>query len=249
LFGYEKGAFTGAIQACPGKFEQAQGGTILLDEITEMDLGLQAKILRVLQEREVERLGGRKTIHLDVRVIATSNRNLKEAVSKGDFREDLYYRLNVFPLTWLPLADRVDDILPLAKHLVACYCQKSGEQTADFSPAARSKLNAYSWPGNVRELDNVIQRALILHNNQIIDASDLMIENFETASVNEVEQPVVTDDKLGSELKIQEHQIILDTLQACHGSRKDVAERLGISPRTLRYKIARMRDSGIQIPA
>lgn len=249
LFGYEKGAFTGAIQACPGKFEQAQGGTILLDEITEMDLGLQAKILRVLQEREVERLGGRKTINLNVRVIATSNRNLNEAVSKGDFREDLYYRLNVFPLTWLPLAERVDDILPLAKHLVACYCQKNGEQTAEFSPAARSKLNAYSWPGNVRELDNVIQRALILHSSNIIDASDLLIENFETANVNEVEAQVNTDDKLGSELKIQEHQIILDTLQACHGSRKDVAERLGISPRTLRYKIARMRDSGIQIPA
>ena len=249
LFGYEKGAFTGAIQACPGKFEQAQGGTILLDEITEMDLGLQAKILRVLQEREVERLGGRKTINLDVRVIATSNRNLKDAVSKGDFREDLYYRLNVFPLTWLPLAQRVDDILPLAKHLVNCYCQKNGEKLAEFSSAARSKLNAYSWPGNVRELDNVIQRALILHSNQIIDAGDLMIENFETANVNEAEKIAAPDDKLGSELKLQEHQIILDTLQACHGSRKAVAERLGISPRTLRYKIARMRDSGIQIPA
>lgn len=249
LFGYEKGAFTGAIQACPGKFEQAQGGTILLDEITEMDLGLQAKILRVLQEREVERLGGRKTINLDVRVIATSNRNLKEAVSKGDFREDLYYRLNVFPLTWLPLAERVDDILPLAQHMVERYCHKNGEKTAEFSPAARSKLNAYNWPGNVRELDNVVQRALILHSNQIIDANDLLIENFETANVSEAEPSKVTDDKLGSELKLQEHQIILDTLQACHGSRKDVAERLGISPRTLRYKIARMRDSGIQIPA
>jgi two-component system response regulator FlrC len=249
LFGYEKGAFTGAIQACPGKFEQAQGGTILLDEITEMDLGLQAKILRVLQEREVERLGGRKTINLDVRVIATSNRDLKEAVSKGDFREDLYYRLNVFPLTWLPLAERVDDILPLAQHLVESYCQKSGEQVAEFSPAARSKLNAYNWPGNVRELDNVIQRALILHSNQIIDAEDLLIENFETSNVSKVEPQSAPDDKLGSELKLQEHQIILDTLQACQGSRKEVAERLGISPRTLRYKIARMRDSGIQIPA
>mgnify|MGYP000113412643 FL=1 len=249
LFGYEKGAFTGAIQACPGKFEQAQKGTILLDEITEMDLGLQAKILRVLQEREVERLGGRKTIKLDVRVIATSNRNLKEAVSKGDFREDLYYRLNVFPLTWLPLAQRPEDILPLAQHLVACYCQKNGEKNAEFNPAARSKLNAYNWPGNVRELDNVIQRALILRTNQVIDASDLMIENFDTANVNEAEKIMAPDDKLGSELKLQEHQIILDTLQACHGSRKAVAERLGISPRTLRYKIARMRDSGIQIPA
>ncbi|MBU2869956.1 sigma-54 dependent transcriptional regulator [Colwellia sp. E2M01] len=249
LFGYEKGAFTGAIQACPGKFEQAQGGTILLDEITEMDLGLQAKILRVLQEREVERLGGRKTISLDVRVIATSNRDLKETVREGLFREDLYYRLNVFPLTWLPLAQRVDDIYVLAQHLVLRHCQKNGDAIPEFTGAARSKLNAYNWPGNVRELDNVIQRALILHTNQLIDASDLLIENFDTAAIVEPEKQVISDDKLGSELKLQEHQIILDTLQACHGSRKDVAERLGISPRTLRYKIAKMRDSGIEIPA
>ena len=250
LFGYEKGAFTGAIQACPGKFEQAQGGTILLDEITEMDLGLQAKILRVLQEREVERLGGRKTISLDVRVIATSNRDLKEAVSEGLFREDLYYRLNVFPLSWLPLAQRIDDIFILAQHLVSRHCQKNGESIPEFSAAARSKLNAYHWPGNVRELDNVIQRALILHTNKLIDAGDLLIENFDTAIMAvEPEKEIIKEDKLGSELKLQEHQIILDTLQACHGSRKAVAERLGISPRTLRYKIAKMRDSGIEIPA
>ncbi|MEW6994581.1 sigma-54-dependent transcriptional regulator [Colwelliaceae bacterium MEBiC 14330] len=251
LFGYEKGAFTGAIQACPGKFEQAQGGTILLDEITEMDLGLQAKILRVLQEREVERLGGRKTINLDVRVIATSNRDLKEAVNEGVFREDLYYRLNVFPLTWLPLAERVEDIFVLAQHLVSRHCQNNGATVPGFTGAARSKLNAYHWPGNVRELDNVIQRALILHSDHVIDATDLLIENFDTASVSTTEQkkPAVTEDKLGSELKLQEHQIILDTLHACQGSRKAVAERLGISPRTLRYKIAKMRDSGIEIPA
>jgi two-component system response regulator FlrC len=249
LFGYEKGAFTGAIQACPGKFEQAQGGTILLDEITEMDLGLQAKILRVLQEREVERLGGRKTISLDVRVIATSNRDLKGAVNDGLFREDLYYRLNVFPLTWLPLSQRVDDIFVLAQHLVTRHCQKSGESIPEFSSAARSKLNAYHWPGNVRELDNVIQRALILHSDNLIDAGDLLIEHFDTALVIEPDKAKDIEDKLGSELKLQEHQIILDTLQACHGSRKDVAERLGISPRTLRYKIAKMRDSGIEIPA
>lgn len=249
LFGYEKGAFTGAIQACPGKFEQAQRGTILLDEITEMDLNLQAKILRVLQEREVERLGGRKTISLDVRVIATSNRDLKGAVNDGVFREDLYYRLNVFPLSWLPLAQRVDDIFVLAQHLVSRHCQKNGECVPEFSGAARSKLNAYHWPGNVRELDNVIQRAMILHSDKIIDAGDLLIENFNTELVAEPEKVTSSDDKLGSELKLQEHQIILDTLQACHGSRKDVAERLGISPRTLRYKIAKMRDSGIEIPA
>ena len=255
LFGYEKGAFTGAIQACPGKFEQAQGGTILLDEITEMDLSLQAKILRVLQEREVERLGGRKTIQLDVRVIATSNRDLKEAVRSGVFREDLYYRLNVFPLTWLPLAGRRDDIMPLTQHLIERICQKNGEHIPEISGAARSKLAAYHWPGNVRELDNVVQRALILHSNNIIEATDLLIENFEPPSVDDCASDVecsaedANDDKLGNELKIQEHQIILDTLHACHGSRKAVAERLGISPRTLRYKIARMRDSGIQIPA
>jgi len=250
LFGYEKGAFTGAIQASPGKFEQAQGGTILLDEITEMDLGLQAKILRVLQEREVERLGGRKTIKLDVRVIATSNRDLKQAVGEGVFREDLYYRLNVFPLTWKALAERRDDILPLAKHLVERIAQKSSDAIPEFTAAARSKLIAYDWPGNVRELDNVLQRALILHSDNVIDASDLLIEQFETTTLPTAnETNVVSDDKLGSELKIQEHQIILDTLNACQGSRKNVAERLGISPRTLRYKIAKMRDSGIQIPA
>jgi two-component system response regulator FlrC len=249
LFGYDKGAFTGAIQACPGKFEQAQGGTILLDEITEMDLALQAKILRVLQEREVERLGGRKTISLDVRVIATSNRDLKEAVRDGVFREDLYYRLNVFPLTWLPLAQRVDDILVLAEHLVLRHCQNNGDSVPVFSAAARNKLNSYHWPGNVRELDNVIQRALILHSNNLIDATDILIEHFDTAILPVEPSTDMTEDKLGSELKLQEHQIILDTLQACHGSRKDVAERLGISPRTLRYKMAKMRDSGIQIPA
>lgn len=248
LFGYEKGAFTGAIQACPGKFEQAQGGTILLDEITEMDLGLQAKILRVLQEREVERLGGRKTINLDVRVIATSNRDLKEAVSEGIFREDLYYRLNVFPLTWLPLNQRRDDIVPLAQHLIARICQKDGNVIPELTSAARSKLFAYDWPGNVRELDNVVQRALILQSERCIDAGDLLIENFEPPKAQDTAMPAAKDDKLGSELKLQEHQIILDTLHACRGSRKDVAERLGISPRTLRYKIARMRDSGIQIP-
>lgn len=249
LFGYEKGAFTGAIQACPGKFEQAQGGTILLDEITEMDLGLQAKILRVLQEREVERLAGRKTISLDVRVIATSNRDLKDAVKEGIFREDLYYRLNVFPLTWLALAERREDIIPLAKHLVERLCQKDGQAIPEFTAAARSKLTTYHWPGNVRELDNVIQRALILHSEQKIDATDLLIENFDTPTLIETPKAEIKEDKLGNELKIQEHQIILDTLQACDGRRKDVAARLGISPRTLRYKIARMRDCGIQIPA
>jgi two-component system response regulator FlrC len=251
LFGYDKGAFTGAIQGCPGKFEQAQGGTILLDEISEMDLSLQAKLLRVLQEKEVERLGSRKTIALDVRVIATSNRNLRKAVEVGDFREDLYYRLNVFPLTWLALDKRAGDIVPLAEHLIERHSQKQGQDTLKFTAAARSKLLQHSWPGNVRELENVIQRALILGDGQQIDAQDLMIEvdNIGTSSL--ADPVAVTEDssKLGSELRQQEHQIILDTLQSCHGRRKDVAERLGISPRTLRYKLAKMREVGIDLPA
>ncbi|CAB9493046.1 sigma-54-dependent transcriptional regulator [Alteromonas macleodii] len=248
LFGYEKGAFTGAIQACPGKFEQAQDGTLLLDEITEMDLALQAKLLRVLQEREVERLGGRKTVKLNVRVIATSNRDLRKAVDAGEFREDLYYRLNVFPIEWRPLSERPGDIVPLAEHLVQRHASSQGLGTIRLSAAARNKLSQYSWPGNVRELENVVQRALILCENNEIDASDLMIDEDMSAPL-EVTQEQVEDNKLGSELRYQEHQIILDTLVSCNGKRKDVAEKLGISPRTLRYKLARMREDGIEVPA
>jgi two-component system response regulator FlrC len=274
LFGYEKGAFTGAIAACPGKFEQAQKGTILLDEITEMDLGLQAKLLRVLQEREVERLGGRKTIELDVRVLATSNRDLKEAVNDGVFREDLYYRLNVFPLTWLPLAERGGDIVPLAEHLLQRHCDKSGKLAPVLSQCAQDKLLSHRWPGNVRELDNVVQRALILQQGTKITADDIFIENFSPRSVSTLQQPVDqaptparndaddassiainvnNEDAEGlsykEELQDKEHQIILDTLTRCNGKRKDVAELLGISPRTLRYKLARMRDLGLPVPA
>lgn len=251
LFGYEKGAFTGAIQACPGKFEQAQGGTLLLDEITEMDLALQAKLLRVLQEKEVERLGARKTIELDVRVIATSNRDLKDAVARGDFREDLYYRLNVFPITWQPLAQRVGDIIPLAEHLINRHASQQGLGQYKLSASARNKLLQHSWPGNVRELENVCQRALILCESDAIDASDLMIEPMNGQSftpISEMEDEE-DDSRLGSELRHQEHQIILDTLVSCRGKRKDVAEKLGISPRTLRYKLARMREQGIEVPA
>ncbi|KZN32970.1 Fis family transcriptional regulator [Pseudoalteromonas luteoviolacea CPMOR-2] len=272
LFGYEKGAFTGAIQACPGKFEQAQKGTILLDEITEMDLGLQAKLLRVLQEREVERLGGRKTIELDVRVLATSNRDLKEAVAEGKFREDLYYRLNVFPLTWLPLKDRAADIVPLANHLIERHCQKSGQAAPQLSAEAQDKLMQHAWPGNVRELDNVVQRALILQQGGVVSDSDIFIENFEPVELSLTPEVVSTPAELDSspyqelpqnvsnvpsndalsykeELQDKEHQIILDTLTRCNGKRKDVAEILGISPRTLRYKLAKMRDLGLPVPA
>ncbi len=243
LFGYEKGAFTGAVNACPGKFEQAQNGTILLDEITEMDLGLQAKILRVIQEKEVERLGARKIIKLNVRVIATSNRDLKQAVAEGKFREDLFYRLNVFPLTWLPLAKRIDDILPLTKHIISQY-----DNSVQLTNAAAQKILSYPWPGNVRELDNVIQRALIMKVGDEIDSEDLLIDDFVLSQESSPLTTVNEDENLESELKQQEFQIILDALRACNGSRKEVALRLGISARTLRYKLAKMRENGIQLP-
>ncbi len=272
LFGYEKGAFTGALQACPGKFEQAQGGTILLDEITEMDIGLQAKLLRVLQEKEVERLGSRKTIKLDVRVLATSNRDLRHSVANKEFREDLYYRLNVFPLCWPKLKDRSGDIIPLAQFLLTRHWSESTQVPA-LSNDAKVMLQQHSWPGNVRELDNVIQRALILSDSDEITAQDLIIEHLdnvdnkdtvnattnkssvdETTNMTDTSSPVspnVTsgNDLLGNELKQQENQIIIDTLASCHGSRKAVAEKLGISPRTLRYKLAKIREQGIALPA
>ncbi len=271
LFGYEKGAFTGAVQACPGKFEQAQGGTILLDEISEMDLNLQAKLLRVLQEREVERLGGRKAIKLDVRVLATSNRDLKQYVQEGHFREDLYYRLNVFPISWPALKDRQGDIEPLAKHLVERHCQKLGMAVPSISADAVRKLQAYPWPGNVRELDNVVQRALILSEHGHINDDHILLEGIDwqdasslqhvvetgavatpdvatVADVNDWQQNLANASGLGSELRDQEYAIILETLVQCNGRRKEMAEKLGISPRTLRYKLAKMRDAGIEIP-
>ncbi|MBR9787897.1 MAG: sigma-54-dependent Fis family transcriptional regulator [Vibrionaceae bacterium] len=271
LFGYEKGAFTGAVQACPGKFEQAQGGTILLDEISEMDLNLQAKLLRVLQEREVERLGSRKSIKLDVRVLATSNRDLKQYVSEGNFREDLYYRLNVFPIAWPALCERKGDIEPLAKHLAERHCGKMGMPVPKISAAAVDKLLNYPWPGNVRELDNVVQRALILSENGDINGEHILLEGVDWQDANSLQrvvqnaEPLVPDVKpvaqaesvnrvvsggegLGSELRDQEYAIILDTLVECKGRRKDMADKLGISPRTLRYKLAKMRDAGIDIP-
>ena len=266
LFGYEKGAFTGAIAGCPGKFEQAQHGTILLDEITEMDLNLQAKLLRVLQEREVERLGSRKTIKLNVRVLATSNRDLKQAVAQGIFREDLFYRLNVFPLMWPALRQRPEDIVPLAEHFIARYCQAQGRTVAKLTPAAMARLNAYPWPGNVRELDNVMQRALIICSATDIQATDIMLEYSEalptttesSASVELSEVPADAalpncglDETTGFKASVheQEHRIILATMKTCANRRKDVAEKLGISDRTLRYKLARMREQGIDVPA
>jgi two-component system response regulator FlrC len=252
LFGYEKGAFTGAYQSRAGKFEQAEGGTLLLDEISEMDLGLQAKLLRVLQEREVERLGGREIIPLDVRVLATTNRNMREEVAAGRFREDLFYRLNVFPLHLSPLRQRRADILPLANRLIRRYCPE-GSRLPHLSKHAQQALLDHRWAGNVRELDNVIQRALILLCGDQIEVADLCFESdVSLAAAAPVErQPSAAEppESLGGDLKSRECELILDALRADNGSRKAAAERLGISPRTLRYKLARMREQGISIPA
>ncbi len=245
LFGYEKGAFTGAHKSTMGKFEQAQGGTLLLDEITEMDLGLQAKILRVIQEKEVERLGGSRMIELDVRLIATTNRDLREAVRAGRFREDLFYRLNVFPISIAALRQRPDDIVPIAQRILAQYSRAAGE-SIQISAAACEALCEHDWPGNVRELDNVIQRALILKQGREIQPQDIMLEQ-RVAEVGA--DPFLDDDGLlHTDLRGRETEVILETLRRFKGSRKKTAEKLGISPRTLRYKLARLREAGAAVP-
>lgn len=240
LFGHEKGAFTGAVNARPGKFEQAQGGTLLLDEVSEMDLALQAKLLRVLQERELERLGGQTTIQLDVRVLATTNRDLRSHVEAGEFREDLYYRLNVFPLALPALRDRPGDIVPLVEHLLARN-PVNGRQVT-LTPQAAKRLSAHSWPGNVRELDNLVQRTLILLGGDSIDVADLCFEPMPQNALPEA------TGELRADLRSKEEKLILEALNAGSGNRKAAAERLGISPRTLRYKIARLREAGALIP-
>ncbi len=256
LFGYEKGAFTGAYQSRAGRFEQAQGGTLLLDEVSEMDLALQAKLLRVLQEREVERLGGRKTLELDVRVLATSNRRLREEVAAGRFREDLFYRLNVFPLHVPALRERVGDILPIAHGMLGRRAR--GAAAPNLSAEAERRLMAHPWPGNVRELDNVIQRALILSNGGELGGEDIRFEPV-SGFAAEGSAPIqvsgidsaATDDgtaRLGADLRSREQELIIEALRAGNGSRKAAAEQLGISPRTLRYKLAKLREAGIALP-
>lgn len=246
LFGHEKGSFTGAHQSQPGKFELANGGTLLLDEISEMNISLQAKLLRVLQEREVERIGGKRPIPLDVRVIATTNRNLRSDVENGRFREDLYYRLAVFPLRWRPLRERRGDIIPLAEAIL----KKKGSQCsvpALLSDGAKDKLLTHRWPGNIRELENIMQRALILATGGIIEEEDIFI--VEDDMVAQMEEGLFDDGKglLDDDLRQREFQIIIETLKLEGGSKKNTAARLGISPRTLRYKLARMREHGIDI--
>jgi two-component system, response regulator FlrC len=251
LFGYEKGAFTGALSAHAGKFEQAQGGTLLLDEISEMDLGLQAKILRVLQEREVERLGSHRTLNLDVRVIATSNRDLPEEVRAGRFRADLYYRLNVMSLRLPALRERRGDIVPLAQRAMLA-CARAGQAALSLSVDAEQKLLQHDWPGNARELTNIVQRAAWLATGGIIAAADLDIVSLAAAAPASVAVPIAAappqDAGLGRDLKERERELILATLRVTGGSRKLTAERLGISPRTLRHKLQQLKAAGVNVP-
>ena len=235
LFGYERGAYTGAQQSQVGKFEQADGGTLLLDEISEMPLGLQVKLLRVLQEREVERVGGRKPVMLDLRVLATTNRDLAEMVRDGRFREDLYYRLNVFPLRVPPLRERPKDIAPLARHFAG---RIAGDRRLRFSPEAEALLRSHAWPGNVRELENTVQRAAILATGDVIGAADIVLSTAGAPTVAAPE-PIVTD------IKTRERDYILSTLKEVGGSRKLAVQRLGISERTLRYKLQQYRLEGV----
>jgi two-component system response regulator FlrC len=243
LFGHEKGTFTGAVAARAGKFEQANGGTLLLDEISEMDLGLQAKLLRVIQEKEVERLGSNKTVALDVRLLATTNRNLKAEVAAGRFREDLFYRLNVFPLNLPPLRERPGDIVPLAQRFIELFAPGGNIQ---LDAAAATLLSQHAWQGNVRELENVVQRALILCKDGVITPDALIFEEPSAVPASVVPTtawqalPPSAPNLLESDLRTREKEIIIDAVKS-NASRKQAAEKLGISPRTLRYKLARFR--------
>ena len=273
LFGHERGAFTGANKSQPGKFELAQSGTIFLDEIGEMPLELQTKLLRVLQERQVERVGSHQTISLDVRVIAATNQDLTKRVSQGAFREDLFYRINVFPLRVPALRERKADILPLAERFLLKYRASMGQPEAKLNEAARQRLLSYGWPGNVRELENAIQRALLLCDGIWIQPDDLALDPL--APVGQPQPPGQTNpigqpaphvpqaherplapiahegqpahDALG-DIKALEREHILAVLASVGGSRRKAVQILGISERTLRYKLKTWRESGIPIP-
>ncbi len=246
LFGHEKGAFTGASSTGEGFFRAADGGTLLLDEIAEMPLALQAKLLRALQEGEVVPIGATRPIKVDVRIIACANRDLPLEVEEGRFRADLYYRLNVFPLTLRALRERPQDIPALAFALLQRHCPE-GQAAPWISEMALEALKAHSWPGNIRELENVIRRALLLSRGEDTVTPQHIV--FDKAA--RVAEPAATEEqergKLSNIVQISEARAIMATLEACGGHRASAAKELGISERTLRYRLASFRDAGIAI--
>jgi DNA-binding NtrC family response regulator len=268
LFGHERGAFTGAIARKLGKFELADGGTILLDEISEMDLGLQAKLLRVLQEGEFDRVGGTETVKVDVRVLATTNRRLEQYVDEGKFRQDLYYRLNVIPLKLPALRERGSDILSLASFFVDKFRKAYGLGRLDFSVEARDWLLAHDWPGNVRELQNLMERAVLLAGNGPIEKTHFLLEGeeFPLAEEPAVSMELVTPVSGAGEggepeadgvarmprgivpLEVLEREMILRSLDQTSGNRTQAAQLLGISVRTLRNKLNEYRQLGMEVP-
>lgn len=246
LFGHEKGAFTGAVARRIGKFEEADGGTILLDEISEMEMRLQAKLLRVLQEREVDRIGGGKPVKVNIRVLATSNRNLQDVVKKGGFREDLYFRLNVIALPMPALRERKEDIKPLAEHFIEKYSKANGLTVRKLTDASLAKLTGYHWPGNVRELENTLHRTVLLATGSAIEPDAILVQGALEPDDN---QPTpFSHSMVGRTVESVEQELILDTLQHCLGNRTHAANILGISIRTLRNKLKQYNEQGVVVP-
>ncbi|KPK66166.1 MAG: hypothetical protein AMK73_00740 [Planctomycetes bacterium SM23_32] len=239
LFGHERGAFTGAHSAKPGRFELADGGTLLLDEVTETSEKLQAELLRVIEEKEFERVGGTRTIRVDVRIVATTNRDLAREVAEQRFREDLYYRLNVVPLVLPPLRERDGDVELLSRHFAQKFARRLGKPCPRLEESALEKLRQYAWPGNVRELENLMQRLVIMDTDGALKVGDL--PPYVTGSAG----PFARGDRvLGPTLADVERQVILKTLRESGGNRTRAAERLDISTRTIRNKLKKYQDEG-----
>lgn len=261
LFGHEKGAFTGALARRIGKFEEANGGTLLLDEISEMDLRLQAKLLRAIQERIIDRVGGTRPVPVDIRIIATSNRNLTEAVRGGQFREDLFFRLNVVNLDIPPLRERPADIICLADHFSTKYAEDNGLPARPLSAEARRQLSVARWPGNVRELENTMHRAILLAQGAEIDSEAIRLPDgsrhdsmIATRDHGPTAQAALAAESaarsfVGRTVADVERDLILDTLDHCLGNRTHAANILGISIRTLRNKLHQYAEDGFAIPA
>lgn len=248
LFGYEKGAFTGAVARRIGKFEEANGGTLLLDEITEMDIRLQAKLLRALQERQIDRIGGKAPVNVDVRILATSNRDMHEAVKDKIFREDLYFRLNVVNIAIPPLRDRKEDILPLSEFFIRKYSDLNALPVKPLSDGAQKKLTAYAWPGNVRELENTIHRAVILSTGNEIKEEAVMLTEMPQSAVQQPSETGGTAGMVGRTVADVEKNLIIDTLKHTLGNRTHAANILGISIRTLRNKLKQYSEEGTEVP-